>query len=353
VDDNVDFSNFSILFIGDMNVGTRSRMRFQVLSGLVKYIKGLTNVRVPFAAGIDRESFYTRVRHKLGTPVDTVALHSKIKEVIEEPVNYNIIWIEKTLFLKSKYLLKIKERFPEAKVISISEDDMYAGHNRSRYYDACLNLYDIVFTTKKYNLDELGKLGARKVRYFLDSFEPSIHRPLDSFKHLDDKDVGVSFIGTFEKERSATLLRIANDDIDVHVFGNGWGGMVGVNPHLKVHNRPIYSEEYVSMINRSKINLGFLRKINRDQVTSRTMEIVGCQAFLLAERTRRHQELLVEGQEADFFSTDDELLEKLHYYLAEPELTLSIAKNGYRRSMESGYDMRSQMIDILEKCQVE
>jgi len=226
---------------------------------------------------------------------------------------------------------------------------MYALHNRSRYYEKCLPLFDVVFTTKTYNLDELKQLGARRTEFFLDSYDEELHRPLTEYDALEKKDIDVSFIGTYEAERAATIRWLGTQGIRIVVFGNGWDSPRDY-PNIEVKNRPVFGSEYVEVINRSKINLGFLRKINRDQVTSRSMEITGAGGFLLAERTTRHTELFEEGTEADFFSSDEELLEKIRMYLSTPKTICSIGLAGRQRCLRSGYGMKEQVIAVLNRA---
>lgn len=345
----LDLKTKKVLFVGDLNQGTRSLMRAQKLKDLCGEVVTLTNTPVPFIAGIHKPSLLTRVLYKLRLPQDETTINQTLQRLARSGEIFDAFWFEKSIMLRPETLKLIKQALPEARLISISEDDMYALHNRSRYYEKSLPFYDVVFTTKTYNLEELKQLGARRTEFFLDSYDEDLHRPLVGFHVMDDKDIDVSFVGTYEKERGQTIQWLAAQGVRIVVYGNGWASLKNSHPNLDILNRPVYGEEYVEIINRSKINLGFLRKINRDQVTSRSMEITGAAAFLLAERTDRHLKLFEESVEAEFFSSDEELLEKIKKYLCDPEQARRIGLAARERCLRSGYGMREQVAAILNR----
>ncbi len=345
----LDLKNKRVLFVGDLNQGTRSLMRAQKLSDLCGKVVALTNTPVPFIAGIHKPSLFNRVLYKLGLPRDETSINQSLQRLAQNGEVFDYLWFEKSIMIHPKTLKLIKHAMPKARLISISEDDMYARHNRSRYYEKSLPFYDVVFTTKTYNLLELKKIGARRTEFFLDSYDEDLHRPLIGFDIIKNKDIDVSFVGTYEKERAQTIQWLAAQGVRVVVFGNGWTSLKNSHPNLDIQNRPVYGEAYVEIINRSKINLGFLRKINRDQVTSRSMEITAAAAFLLAERTDRHVELFEEGVEAEFFSNNQELLGKIREYLHQSECVRRIGLAARERCLRSGYGMRDQIVAIMNR----
>ncbi|MBM4389248.1 MAG: glycosyltransferase family 1 protein, partial [Deltaproteobacteria bacterium] len=153
----------------------------------------------------------------------------------------------------------------------------------------------------------------------------------------------VGFVGTFEGDRAEKMLYLARHGIRVRIWGNGWDKWKGKNSNLIIEGRSVDGEDYVKTINATKINLGFLRKINRDETTSRSVEIPACGGFLLAERTERHLALFEEGKEAEFFNSSKELLEKAKRYLADEKSRKRIARAGRERCLKNGYSTREQI----------
>ena len=119
--------------------------------------------------------------------------------------------------------------------------------------------------------------------------------------------------------------------------------------NLNIHHKFLYEKNYPQTIFKSKINLNFLRKINDDVITSRSLEIPASGGFMLAERTEAQTKIFQERIEADYFSSKEELLKKILYYLSNEKIRKRVEKKGYNKCIKSQYSMISQMQMILKK----
>lgn len=336
-----------ILFIGDLNEYGRGFQRYRTLKELGHYVTAFSHTKVSLPNHIESPTFLYRVFWKLKIPLDNMSVNAKICDA-NRHFPFDIIWIEKGNMIWPWTLWRIKKYAPHAKLISCSEDDMYASHGHSLWYRFGLCYYDFVFTTKTYNLLELKLFGAKNTRLFLDSYDEKTHRPIHLTKTEEERfscDVGA--IGAFEEERAESLLYLAEHGIKVVVWGNGWGRWANRHPNLIIKNEFLFGEDYSKAICATKINLNFLRKANRDEVTSRSIEIPACGGFMLGERTRRHLEFFEEGKEAEFFDSNEEMLKKVKYYLEKNETRKKIAHAGRERCVKSGYSMPAQMDQML------
>lgn len=302
-------------------------------------------VKVLFAYPKDyKRTTLDRVLHKIKIPRDANNLNKSIKEACKS-FKPDIVFIVKGVTVKPSTLNFIKAR--GIKSISWSNDDMYGWHNRSLWYTLGLKQYDLVVTQKSYNCNpnELPSLGA-KTFFQNKAFEPKVHYPVINCREFNSAH-DVVFVGAMEDDRLSHLIYLAQNGIKVHVYG--WVKEVKnqIHPNLIVHNRFLFEEEFSAALGCSKISLNFLRKMNRDLQTSRSVEIPGCGGFMLAERTDEHSQLFEEGKEAEFFSSKEELLQKVNYYLQHDQERLAIAKAGYDRCFKDNYTFKNRMQGIL------
>jgi hypothetical protein len=298
-------------------------------------------------------SLWYRIAHHLflyGLPIklpDCSNANSQIKELIDEN-QYDVVWIDKGITINRATLEYIRRKNPNVKIVSFSPDNMVLRHNQSQNYLECIPLYDFIFTNKSYILEDMKKLGAKNIHFVNNSYETAFHYP----RSLNNDDLhrlggDVGFIGAWEKERCDSILYLAKNGIKVKVFGDGkWENYRSV-PNLTIESA-IYSEDYSKALRAFKLSLCFLRKMNFDQQTTRTMEIPACGGFMLAERTDEHSALFEEGEEAAFFSSNEELLEKCRYYLSHEDERKRIAEAGLKRCRTSGYSNEETMKKMIE-----
>lgn len=83
----------------------------------------------------------------------------------------------------------------------------------------------------------------------------------------------------------------------------------------------------------------------------RSFEIPACGTFMLAERTDEHLAVFREGEEAAFFSSPEELLDKARYYLAHDEIRRRIARAGHARVTTGGHTYRDRLREIIQAAQ--
>lgn len=341
-----------ILYFSDFNSYSRAHARARALADL-----GHTVLCIPSQEIVEENLDYIR---KLlpAKIIDRIAptwmqrgLLKSLSVVLTE-VQPDIFWADKPGKLSRRATRTLREYSRGTKFILFSEDDLWMRHNRSKALEEAIPEYDVVFTTKQRNLlnGELKQLGARRVAFVTQAFDPYQHYP-QALHSNDRADYGapVGFIGNFEVQRATSISRLVEAGVQVRVWGNGWDRRV--TDKVRIEGIPIFNSNrglfYSKAICATDINLGFLRHRNRDTHTSRTFEIPACGGFMLAERTEEHERLFVPDVEVAFFSSDEELIEKAIYYLRNPDLRIKIAKAGFEKCIKM-YTSVGQVSRALE-----
>jgi spore maturation protein CgeB len=342
-----------ILFLGEIGLGQTSRMRMRAFARLGHVVHGVNTVE-PWkrASWLARQ---TQRRLQSGPIIEVI--NSSIL-TIARTFDPQIVWCEKQEYLRSDTIEDLQKL--GTKLIHFTPDPYFTlSWKRTRIMDAALTAFDLLVYCKSYERHAYEAVG-RSIVYMPLGFCDEIHRSRPS---NDPRwNCAAGFLGGWEPRRERLLHAIAATGANVKIWGEYWDflrdGRWTPRRHLILHQLArgdayhfhrdetlarayqggeVYACDYARALSGAKIGLGFLRKICSDQHTTRTFEIPACGSMLLADRTDEHQEFFEEGKEAEFFDSDEELLEKVKFYIHNDATRARIAAAGYRRCISGHY----------------
>jgi spore maturation protein CgeB len=340
----------TMIYAGYLRPGETSLQRLRAFESLGMRV---TPVDMLFRHTVLRRLGYRAANalFRRGVPVrlpDFSGVNRRLVQLASSGESFDWLWLDKPLTVNPETLALFRRYQPKARLVAFAPDDMAARHNQSRQFTESLSLLDAFVTTKSYNVSELKALGCLRVVFMDNGFDPETHHPVDVGPERKSRiGGGVGFIGSYEKIRAASLLALAENGIPVRVWGGvNWRQCRLSHPNLKLEYKELMGAAYAQAICAFDINLCFLRKLNRDLQTTRSVEIPACGAFMLAERSDEHRRLFEEDREAVFFGDDRELVGKCRHYLDHPAERQRIAEAGYRRC-QGGYSYPRRLQAVL------
>jgi hypothetical protein len=267
-----------------------------------------------------------------------------------------VAWLEWPMLLRSETLKRAAARLPECKWVSFQDDNPFGSRpyekKRWELFLEAIPNYDLNFVKRESDIGEFLTRQAKSVRIFRHGFYKSLFRPIPQEEVSDSRRYEVSFVGTPLDDRAAAISELlVRHEVPLKIHGGRWNRTIVYHRHRECFGAPVLGEDYVRVICRSRISLGFVSSSHRDEYTMRTFEIPACKGFLLAERTPAHQELFVEGEEAEFFSSTDECADKVRFYLKAESSRDRIAEAGYRRCFESDYSLHTSVAKAVSQIQ--
>lgn len=330
----------SILYIGPLNKNGTCFQRLVAFKGFFENVYSINT----YSHSTFLTYLITALFNKINLWPDLLSTNKKIND-FDKRIDY--LWVDKGLTIKCKSLISLKKKYPDVKLIHYSPDDMINKGNQSSQYLRSISVYDYHITTKSYNVEELYNLGAKKVLFINNCFDKNYHIKINNCK----KKYDVGFIGSFELDRAIILKKLAKSGINLIIRGN-WPikwvielRKLGVD----IENKEFAFPDYNLFISNCKLNLCFLRKVNRDLQTTRSIEIPAMGGFMIAEDTKEHRELFKENIEAVFFNSFDDLKIKIDFYLKNESLINTIANKGYNKCYNSGYSNQQTFKKLFEE----
>ena len=331
-----------VAYIGIYTDGTTSKMRADILRSLLMEWE----FRV-IDTDVSKRSM-SRLWQSIGFRYKRGPLIGKVNQYVLDNIgnkHYDLIWVDKAIYLTRATTQRLHSL--AGKLVHFTPDPAFTFHKSHLFYQS-LPLYDCAVTTKRFELPHFQRfLAADHVLYATQGFDRDIHHPMSEFR---DKK-GVCFLGHYEMERDRTLQLLINNGVDVTLAGINWEKFAernGKNPRLNYLGQGVYGEEYVKVLSSACISWGSLSKWIPELHTTRTFEIPACGTALLTERNEEISSFFNED-EAIFYSSENELLEKVRYYLAHTDELKQLTEKGHMRVIDDGRDYKSIMHKILQQ----
>ncbi len=146
-----------------------------------------------------------------------------------------------------------------------------------------------------------------------------------------------------EQERLQLLKRVSEEfSLDLYTASD-------FSPLPKANYRGLArsTTEMPKIFRLSKINLNFTSKPIRTGIPLRLWDILGAGGFVLTNYQSEVPEYFEVGKDLDIFASEEELVEKIRYYLEHEEEREEIARNGYQKAKEK-YSLELRVKQILQ-----
>jgi spore maturation protein CgeB len=224
--------------------------------------------------------------------------------------------------------------------------------------------FDFSLVPEKFRLVDYKNIGANPI-YFQEAANPKIYKPYNVAKSID-----VSFAGSRYGDRTTLVNEISKNDININVYGNGWKqkSIKKIIKNLinkRSHNELIKSSylntfhslsdlDYIKLYSRSKINLGFSscgETHNSErilQIKLRDFEAPMSGAFYMTEYQPEIEDFFLEDKEIVCYKSNEELINKIKYYLKNQKEREKISLAGYKRAKEE-HSWQKRFKDFFNK----
>jgi len=300
--------------------------------------------------GIEVFYFFLPSSPRFFYPLNELVVRTRILGCLKKS-SFDLIMVFKGNELNISTLQLMRQENKKAKIFCFLGDDPFAAENKesiSKNVLKAIPYYDCYFIWANELIEPLYKAGAKQVQWLPFGFDATMHHPISlTCVEMSQYACEVVFVGNWDVERQRYLSSIIDFDLAI------WGGRYWRSRCQDIRLRrcwrkkELYGEAMAKAFCASKVSLNIFRKQNKNNHNMRTFEAPACAVFVLSERSPGAMQFFEEDKEAVYFSSPEELREKLRFYLNNENKRISIAKAGYQRCLRSGYSYIERAAKIL------
>lgn len=212
---------------------------------------------------------------------------------------------------------------------------------RFTYWKQMAPFYDFIFTIQKGEcIDAIKKAGCPNVFYLPVACDENIHKKqILSKEDMQRFGSPISFFGAGYHNRQQFFASMC--ELPFKIWGTEWPTCKPFDRMVQEGGRRLTPAEYTKVFNASTININLHSSTecdgvdpSGDFVNPRTVELASSKAFQLVDKRSLLGEMFKEGEEIITFSSRNELLDLIDYYLSHEEERKEVIEKSYQRAMK-------------------
>jgi spore maturation protein CgeB len=226
-------------------------------------------------------------------------------------------------------------------------DDHWRFENFTSRWAPC---FTFVSTTDAASLPRYKAIGCKNVLLTQWAANPRIYTPGDGTLTHD-----VTFVGQGYGDRPRLITSLRRKGIPVRVWGTLWNVrrwhiyarklrvLSAASLERLTNETRIAQAEMVRVFQSSRINLNLSTSSQSapNQIKGRNFELPACRGFQISGYANRLEDFLTPDKEIVCYTSTEELVEKIRYYLEHDEERSAIARAGFDRTIrEHTYEQR-------------
>jgi len=337
----------NILYAGELNPTGTCHSRFRALKRLENNIETMDCSDLFKWDEISKLRRFIERYTLLGKKIRHA--NSVLLEKIRERKT-DVLWVDTAYWVYKETLEEIKK---EGVFLIHYTTDAFFPINKKlflsrRLMRKTINVFDVLITTNSTDYKNFLKEKKYQGVNFISS-----KNGYDSLR-FNEKDINTNHISTFkhelvfighhEPETERKVIELVKANLPIVVYGNHHWASSKASKFLKENLRPALKEkDYEIALKHANIALCFVSHWNYNSTAGRSFEITRSGTFLLAERTLEHGECFIEDEEAVFFGNDEEMINKIRYYLDNKVERENIASKGLDRCKNSEYSWQDNI----------
>jgi len=236
-------------------------------------------------------------------------------------------------------------------IVNYNPDHPFIFHSRgsgNKNVSNSIMNYDILFSYSKNICKKVKEIYKVNTYWIPFGYDPkldniNLRNSINSDRFL--------FVGAFDNNRANLMESLKRNDFDIYGDGEWFTKTAGKNyVRNSFKNAKLYGNDLIQKSKEALASLNILREqnINENAHNMRTFEVPGMGGTLISNFTEEQAYFFEPDKEMIYFSSTDELNDRLNHLKSHHDQALKIRINALERSRKSNYNYNHRCREMLQ-----